>query len=232
MVELFHVENQVMSVSNFNDLVTTPFHNEINAICWDRKLIGDFAEIVNKITFSGNIFELELEELIELNLSEQGEMAREILINDFKLLKNHGAEPILNIIKCYDRDESLSFFPTDVYSYHVDRSTIASDTFLCTYHGETSDILPNSKGIQKILIPEIREALKKYYEGKEEDFDSFLIDNFFDLHYQALPNAKPISLGLGQLWRLACDSPDSPVLPCLHRAPIEKVGENRLLMIC
>ena len=80
-----------------------------------------------------------------------------ILLNDFKLLKEHGASPTLNVIKYYERDDS--FFPTDVYSYHVDRSPIATDTFLCTYHGESSDIIPNSQGVQKVLVPEIREEL-------------------------------------------------------------------------
>jgi len=44
-----------------------------------------------------------------------------------------------------------------VYSYHVDRSPIATDTFLCTYHGAASDLIANEQALQKILIPEIRE---------------------------------------------------------------------------
>ena len=85
---------------------------------------------------------------------------------------------------------------------------------------------------QKILIPEIREELKKLYDGEEEGFDSFLEEYFFDLHYQATPKARPINLGTGHIWRLACDYPNSPVPPCVHRAPKEKSGQNRLLLIC
>ena len=230
MKDLSQTENQILTVSNFNDLVSTPFKGEINAIAWKRNLVGDFSEIVNKIEFDENMMEIELEDLEELNLSEQGQLAREILLNDFNLLKEHGASPTLNIIKYYERDDS--FFPTDVYSYHVDRSPIATDTFLCTYHGESSDIIPNSQGVQKMLVPEIREELKKLHHGSAEDFESFLVENFFDLHYQALPNAQPINLGIGQMWRLACDHPESLVPPCLHRAPEEKDGKLRLMMIC
>jgi hypothetical protein len=92
--------------------------------------------------------------------------------------------------------------------------------------------LPNAQGKQKVLISEIREELKKLYGGEEEGFESFLTEHFFDLHYAAKPDARPISLGLGNLWRLAVDHPESQVLPCLHRAPKEKPGEKRLLLIC
>lgn len=232
MIDLSHAENQIRCVTNFQDLVSTPFSGEINAVCWTRKLIGDFSEIVEKVTLDGNITTIEQEELCELQLSEQGQLAREILLDDLKLLKAHGASPILNVITHYDRDDTYPFFPTDVYSFHVDRSPIPTDTFLCTYYGESSEILPNPQGIKKVLIPEIRAELKKLYDGTDEGFESFLSEHFFDLHYQAKPNARPISLGLGNLWRLAVDHPESQVPPCLHRAPKEKPGQHRLLMIC
>jgi hypothetical protein len=232
MIDLSHAENQIHRVTNFQDLVSTPFYGEINAMCWPRKLTGDFSEIVKKVELNGNIATIEHEELRELQLSEQGQLAREILLNDLKVLKAHGASPILNVIKHYERDDTHPLFPTDVYSFHVDRSPIPTDTFLCTYYGESSEILPNSQGIKKVLIPEIRDELKKQYRGADEGFESFLSEHFFDLHYQAKPNACPISLGLGNLWRLAVDHPESQVPPCLHRAPKEKSGQNRLLMIC
>jgi len=232
MIDLSHAENQIHYVTNFKDLVSPPFKGEMNAICWMRKLIGDFSEIVKKVELSGNITEIGQEELHALQLSESGQLAREILLNDLKDLKAHGASPVLNVIKYYDQDDTYPFFPTDVYSFHVDRSPIPTDTFLCTYYGDSSEILPNSQGIQKILIPEIRDELKKLYHGPDEGFESFLSEHFFDLHYQAKPNARPISLGLGHLWRLAVDHPESKVPPCLHRAPKEKSGQNRLLLIC
>ncbi|CAH8283288.1 hypothetical protein EV196_102250 [Mariniflexile fucanivorans] len=232
MNDSLNIENQIRYVTNFKELVTTPFFKEMNAICWTRKLIGDFSEIVSKVEIKGNMVELSEEELNELQLSEQGKLAREILLKDLKLLKAHGASPILNLINCYERDDLYPFFPADVYSFHVDRSPIPTDTFLCTYHGESSEILPNSQSIQKILIPEIRDELKKIYGGADEGFESFLSENFFDLHYQAKQEARPISFGLGHLWKIAVDHPESQAFPCVHRAPMEKNGQKRLLLIC
>jgi len=232
MIYLSHEENQIHTVTSFEDLISTPFHGEINAIGYTRELIGDFSEIVKKVQLNGNMAELDQEELRELQLSAQGELARKILLNDLKVLKAHGASPVLNLIKCYERDDAYPFFPTDVYSFHVDRSPVPIDTFLCTYHGEASEIVPNSKAKQKVLIPEIRDELRKLYDGVEEGLDSFLSEYFFDLHYRAEPKARLISLGIGHVWRLAVDHPQSAVLPCLHRAPKEKAGETRLMMIC
>ena len=93
-------------------------------------------------------------------------------------------------------------------------------------------MLPNWQAIQKAIIPEIRDELKKLYCGSDKGFESFLSEHFFDLHYLAKPDAYPISLGIGHLWRLAIDHPENQVPPCLHRAPKEKTGENRLWMIC
>ncbi len=225
-------EHPIHFVSNFHDLVHTQFHGATNAICWARKLTGDFSEIVNKVTLNGNITAIEPEQLCALQLSEKGQLAREIILSDWKLLQARGASPTLNVIKHYERDDANPFFPTDVYSFHVDRSPIPTDTFLCTYYGASSEILPNAQGIQKVLIPEIRDALKKLYGDDDESFETFLSDNFFDLHYQAKPNAQTISLGIGNLWRLAVDHPESKVPPCIHRAPKEKLDEHRLLMIC
>jgi hypothetical protein len=230
MINLSHAENQIRCVTNFQDLVSTPFHGEMNAICWARELQGDFSEIVKKVALNENVMVLDPEELRELTLSEQGQLAREILLNDLQLLKAHGASPVLNLIRCYEKDDS--FFPTDVYSFHVDRSPVPTDTFLCTYYGESSEIVSNAQAEQKVLVPEIRDELKKLYHGADEGFESFLSEHFFDLHYRVTPTARPVSLGQGNLWRLAVDHPGSQVLPCVHRAPTEKTGEHRLLMIC
>jgi hypothetical protein len=231
MADRSQAEKQIQYVTNFQDFVSAPFKGNINAICWTRTLHGDFSEIVKKVALTGNITEIGPKEICELSLSKQGELAREILLNDLKLLNDHGASPTVNVIKCYDRDDTYPFFPTDVYSFHVDRSPIPTDTILCTYYGAPSEILPNSQGRKKVLIPETRDRLKKLYKGADDGFESFLSEHFFDLHYEAGPDAHPISLGLGNMWRLAVDHPESQVPPCLHRAPNEH-GLPRLLMIC
>jgi hypothetical protein len=232
MVDVSSAEQHIHYVTNPGDLISMPFKEEINAICWNRRLIGDFSEIVKKVALSGNITEIDQEELCALQLSEQGQLAREVLLHDLKLLTAHGASPILNVIKYYDRDDTYPFFSTDVYSFHVDRSPIPTDTFLCTYYGEPSEILPNAQSQKKVLIPEIRDELRKIYHGADEGFESFLSEHCFDLHYQAKPGAQPISLGIGNLWRLAVDYPESQAPPCIHRAPMENPGQPRLLMIC
>jgi hypothetical protein len=60
-------------------------------------------------------------------------------------------------LKFYEQDDELDFSSTDEYSFYVNRSPIATNTFLCTYHGAASDIIANEQPKQKVLIPEIRE---------------------------------------------------------------------------
>lgn len=223
---------QIELVSTFSELINSKFQGEMNALCWHRDLIGDFKEIVDKLELKENITEVSIEDLLALKLSEQGNLAREIILKDIQLLTDFGASPTLNLLKYYERDNELGFISTDVYSFHIDRSPIETDTFLCTYHGAASDIVPNDQVQQKILIPEIREKLKELHDGPEAEFETFLEEYFFDLHYQPKPNTKPMNLGLGHLWRLAVDHPTQQALPCVHRAPVEKDGEYRLLLIC
>ena len=232
MNNTFSENSQIGIVSTFSELVHTNFKGEMNALCWYRNLDGDFNEIVNQLSLKENITEVYPEDLIALQLSEKGNIAREIILNDLQLLTDFGASPSLNLLKCYERDDEFDFISTDVYSFHVDRSPIATDTFLCTYHGAASDIIANSHAQQKILIPEIRENLNNLYDGPAEGFENFLKKNYFDLHYQVLEDGEPINLGLGHLWRLAVDHPKQEVLPCIHRAPLENDGEYRLLLIC
>jgi hypothetical protein len=65
MLNLSLVENQIYSVTNFNDFISTPFQGDVNAICWKRELKGDFAEIIKKTETTENITVLNEEELLE-----------------------------------------------------------------------------------------------------------------------------------------------------------------------
>lgn len=232
MSNTFSDSHQIAIVSTFKELVATDFKGVTNALCWHRNLEGDFAAIVDKLRLKENITEVKPKELLALQLSEKGKIARDIILNDLQLLTDFGASPTLNLLKCYERDDEFNFISTDVYSYHVDRSPVPTDTFLCTYHGQSSDIIANDQAEQKIRIPEIRRKLKELHDGPSEEFEAFLEDNYFDLHYQPQIDATPVNLGVGHLWRLAVDHPTQRVLPCIHRAPLEKDGEYRLLLIC
>ncbi|GAA4075315.1 DUF1826 domain-containing protein [Flavobacterium cheonanense] len=228
----FSNSKQIGIVTSFSELIQTDFEGTRNALCWYRNLEGDFKELVSKLQLKENITEVTPKDLLALQLSPQGNCAREIILKDLQELTDLGAAPVLNLLQCYERDTDFDFITTDVYSFHVDRSPIAADTFLCTYHGAASDLIANDEAQQKILVPEIRAQLKDLHDGPEAEFEDFLKENYFDLHYQAQPNATPINLGVGHLWRLAVDHPTQQVLPCIHRAPIEKDGEYRLLLIC
>lgn len=232
MIPTFSNHKQIGIVATFSELITTYFIGDRNALCWYRNLEGDFKELVSQLQLKENITVVTPKDLLALQLSEKANSAREIILNDLQALTDIGAAPVLNLLKCYERDADFDFISTDVYSYHVDRSPIDTDTFLCTYHGTASDIIANEKAQQKVLIPEIRAQLQALHDGPLEEFEDFLKENYFDLHYQALLNATPINLGVGHLWRLAVDHPTQQVPPCIHRAPIEREGEYRLLLIC
>ena len=223
---------QIGIVTSFSELVTTDFEGVKNALCWWRNLEGDFAEIVSQLQLIETITEVTANDLLALQLSEQGNLARALILSDVQQLTDFGAAPVLNLLQCYERDVDFDFIATDVYSFHVDRSPVATDTFLCTYHGTSSDIISNDEAVQKIQIPEIRAQLKALHDGPESEFDDFLTENYFDLHYEAKPNATPTNLGVGNLWRLAVDHPNQKVPPSIHRAPVENDGEYRLLLIC
>jgi len=219
-------------VHSFAELTRTDFQGSRNALCWHRTLAADFSEIVHKLTFRDNITVVTPAELLALPLSAAGQAAREIILQDLQDLTHFGAAPVLNLLKCYERDEDFPFISTDVYSFHADRSPVPTDTFLCTYHGAASDLIANDQAIQKVLIPDIRGQLQMLHDGPAQTFNDFLHEHFFDLHYQALPDATPINCGVGNLWRLAVEHPTQKVLPCIHRAPIEQEGELRLMVIC
>lgn len=136
-------------------MVTIPFQGAKNALCWNRSLKGDFSEIAKKVVCNGNIASISPKELFAVQLSEEGNLASEMLLCNLKLLEDYGAAP-LNVIENYERDEDVPLLPTDVYSFHVDRSPVPTATFLCTYFGAASDFFAKRTSNTKRLVPEIR----------------------------------------------------------------------------
>ena len=225
---------RIKTVNSFAELVATPFADGVNAVCWPRVLAGDFGEIVQKLGHGDEIVTVEDEQLLNLPVSADAQIAIETLRDDLRSLREAGREPALNCIHHYRRDESDSPVRTDVFSFHVDSAPEEADTWLCTYHGPPSEGLRNEEALRRIDVPEIREELLKYLGAKEEngDFRDALHEHCYDLHYAPLPHARPYSFGVGNLWRLAVDWPGSLVPPCIHRAPQTLPGQSpRLLLI-
>jgi hypothetical protein len=222
-------------VSSFEELVSTPFAEGVNAMCWPRELPGDFGEIVAKLSLGAGITTLDEACLHDLELSDAGKVARSILIEDQRILRERELAPVLDFINGYVNDadeEDEEALPTHVQSFHVDSATVQADTFLCTYHGSSSEGLCNEEAIRHVDIPQTRAELLKLYGGEDDaDFLEYLNDHFYDLHYAPLPGAQPYSFGVGHLWRVAIQYPGSPVLPCIHRAPATIPGRPRLLLI-
>src|ERR1700749_4240973 len=100
----FSDSKQIEVVSAFAELVGATFQGDKNAVCWYRNLVGDFSEIVSKLQLKEDLTEIAMEDLSALQLSEQGIAAREIILNDFRLLSDSGASPSLNLLKSYQRD--------------------------------------------------------------------------------------------------------------------------------
>ena len=223
----------IREVASFEELVSTPFANGVNAHCWVRSLAGDFNEIVDRLNIHVEITTLEGEALQDLKLCDSGKIARDALIEDQRLLSEFGLSPMLDCIPAYPRDPDPGAVPTDVYSYHVDSATAEADTYLCSYNEASSEGLRNEDALRRIDIPETRAVLLDQYGGKNDTgFLAYLKDNFFDLHYMPIIKAKPYTFGLGNLWRIATQYPGSPVPPCIHRAPTTSPGRpSRLLLI-
>ena len=224
--------NRIRVVHSFPELVATRFAEGVNALCWPRTLAGDFAEVVARLGAGEGITALDEARLKALRLSDAGRVAREVMLEDLRLLREHGLAPELNCIHDYPRDDDAAV-PTDVYSFHADSAPVEADTWLCTYHGPASEGLRNDEAQRRVDVPATRAELLKAFGGPDDDtFREFLGENCYDLHYAPLPNAQPFSFGLGNLWRIAVESPGSQIPPCLHRAPATLPGQPpRLLLI-
>jgi hypothetical protein len=225
--------HRVRLVASFTELLNTPWTDGVNALCWPRALAGDWGEVVARLGAGEGIVALDEERLRALPLSAAGRAAAEVMLEDFRRLREHGLAPVLNCIHGYPRDEAARSLATDVFSFHADSAPLEADTWLCTYHGAPSEGLANEEARRRTDVPETRAALLRLYGGEEgAGFEEFVRENCHDLHYVPVVGARPFSFGVGNLWRIACDWPGSPVPPCIHRAPDTRPGDPpRLLLI-
>ncbi|MEO8351026.1 MAG: hypothetical protein ABI680_04805 [Chthoniobacteraceae bacterium] len=231
---LFPGYSRIRVVQSFHELVTTPFADGINALCWPRTLSGDFGEVVAQLGVGEGIVTLEDSQLRRLPVSAAGRTAIAVLLEDQRWLRERGLDPVLNCVHDYPRDDDASPVSTDVYSFHADRAPVETETWLCTYHGPPSAGLRNDEAQRRVDIPETRAELLRQFGGEDGDaFRAYLGQNSYDLHYAPAPRARPFSFGQGNLWRIAVDWPGSPVPPCIHRAPAAFPDQPpRLLLLC
>ena len=226
---------RIKTVRSFEELVSTPFADGLNALCWPRSLPGDFGEVVEKLGTGEEIVTIAEEQLGGLQVGAAGRAAIEIVREDLRRLREAERDPVFNCIHRYPRDEAPGPVPTDVFSWHADSAPVEADTWLCTYYGAASEGMPNEEAQRRVDVPSIRAGLLKFLGMDEDDaaFREALREHCFDLHYAPLPEARPYSFGVGNLWRIAVDWPGSAVPPCIHRAPDTLPGEApRLLLIC
>jgi hypothetical protein len=224
---------RIRKVRSFAELVGTPFGNGVNALCWERGLEGDFAEVVALLGGGEGIVTLDDAFLRSLPATAAGAAAIAILIEDQRLLRERDLDPVLNCIHAYERDDDAESVPTDVFSFHVDSAPVEADTWLCTYHGRPSEGLRNDEAVRRADIAEQRAELLRRFGGEDGDaFHEYLREHCHDLHYAPLAGARPFSFGTGNLWRIAAEWPGSAVPPCIHRAPATLAGDSsRLLLI-
>ena len=224
---------RIKVVESFDKLLHTPFADGINALCWQRDLSGDFAEVLRHIKAGKGITALDEPTLTSLRLSLSGRTAVDAMLNDLRLLREASLDPVLECVDGYLRDDSTGPVKTDVYSFHADSATVQTDTYLCTYHGAPSEGLRNDQALRKVDVPHIRAALLAEFGGPDdESFREYLSECCYDLHYDSIEGAKPFSFGVGNLWRIAVEYPESRVPPCIHRAPTTQPGDAvRILMI-
>lgn len=223
----------IVVVSSFAELVAKPFADGVNAYCWQRTLAGDFEAVVAALGSSRGVTVVDEQRLRGLALDAAASRARDTLLDDVRLLREHGLAPELDCVRDYDRDALASVVATDVYSFHVDRATAPTDTYLCSYTTAASEGLLHADALRRIDDPATRAALLQQYGGADDPgFARFLRDHCYDLHYVARSSARPFSFGLGNLWRLAVQHPSSLVPAFVHRAPTTSPGSPaRLLLI-
>jgi hypothetical protein len=219
------------AVASFDELVSAPWRDGINALCWPRRLAGDFDELLRRLAPERGVAEIDPERLARLRLSPAGRAAADQVLADRARLEALGCDPVVNGIAGYPRDARGWAVAADVCSFHVDRAPIAVDTWLCTYAGAPTEGLDPDDAARRIDDPAVRASLAATHAalGAPGSFDDFLREESLDLHYAPTADGLGYSFGVGNLWRVAVAWPGCPVPACVHRAPDHP--SPRLLLI-
>jgi hypothetical protein len=149
-----------------------------------------------------------------LPLSPAGQVARDILLADQKLLRDAGLEPSLDLIPAYPRDPESGPVPIDVYDFHADSANTLADTFLCSYTVASSEGVANREAICRVDIPETRAELLKLYGGADDaGFIAWCNAHCYDLHYAASAPRPALQLRLRQYVAHRHSMPRQPRAP-------------------
>jgi hypothetical protein len=84
---------RVRHVRSFEELRSTRFADGVNALCWERALPGDYAEVIAKLGPGEGIVALEDERIRALDLTPAGRLAAEAMLADQQLLRDHDLAP-------------------------------------------------------------------------------------------------------------------------------------------
>lgn len=223
----------VRVVDSFDALLATPLGGEVSAVCWRRVLAGDFEEVVASVAAHDAVTALDADLLASLRLGAAGRAAVDTLLDDLRRLRELGHDPSLECIRGYARDDAGRAVRTDVYSFHVDRADVPTETFLCSYNAPASEGLRHDEARRHVDVPATRARLLTEFGGADDAaFCTWLREHNYDLHYAPTAAARPFSFGVGNLWRLAVEHPGSAGPACIHRAPDDRGGGlPRLLLI-
>ena len=103
--------HRIRVVNCFDELVSTRFVGDINALCWPRQLAGDFQAIIDQLQADDGITSIEDDDLRALTLSPSGSVARNVLLADQALLRGRGIAPTLDCINGYAEHLCRNGFP-------------------------------------------------------------------------------------------------------------------------
>ena len=73
---------RIKVVRSLDELVSTPFQDGVNALCWPRLLPGDFRAVADALGTDEGIVTVDESSLECLPLSDAGKVARDILLAD------------------------------------------------------------------------------------------------------------------------------------------------------